>query len=662
MSFGDYAYGYYDVEVQLPEYLRRKAKMCFERVGQEKDRITGVPAFEARRERLRMYFDRLIGGMPSERTPLNAQCTGVLQREGYEIRKLVYASLPGIYVTANLYVPAGGEGPYPAVLFACGHIEASKAAPIYQKVCIELVRNGIAVLAIDPISQGERMQGYDPSLGRTHVRWHAEHTYLGLQCELVGRHINRYFVWDLIRSIDYLISLPEIDKTRIGVTGNSGGGIQTIMAMIADERIAAAAPCTYVTSREAYMKTGQPQDGEQIWDDAISEGMDYDDYVSLFAPKPVLIGAVESDFFNIEGTLDSFERVKQVYALYGAEEHASLGLAKGTHAFNDELRRIVVPWFVSRFIGADVPVRLEDEVATEKAADLRCTSSGQVLAEFADAISVQEDNELVLPELRGRLRETANDPVKMRKQAVDWLRMPTCDDLIRPRIVQQERLDQSRCNMDQAFIREKVLFFSEPDMMVGGYYVAREGDLPERTTLLLLDEGAEGIGLENDWITQLTADSRVFAFEPRGTGAFRSRPVNGRAYDAMFGSEYKLTCDARMLGTPLAGMRVFDVIRALDYASARDPGTKLTVAGRGFSAIYALLVGLIDDRVDDVHVENVPRSFADMVMQRFYAYDVRCHWTGVLQAFDLPELIEAIGKLKRIRVVDVPDVGDIVRF
>ncbi|CAK4863939.1 unnamed protein product, partial [Aphanomyces euteiches] len=246
--------------------------------------------------------------MPSVKTALKPECTGEIEREEYTIRKVVFQSLPGIYVTANLYVPKGDGRPYPAVLFTCGHIEAGKAAPIYQKVCIELVRNGMVVLAIDPVSQGERMQGYDPVIGRTHVRWHAEHTYLGLQCELAGRHIIRYFVWDLIRSVDYLCDLEEVDATSIGVTGNSGGGIQSILAMLADERIAAAAPCTYISSREAYMKTGQSQDGEQILDGAISEGMDYDDYITLFAPKPVLIGAVESDFFCLEGTVASFEQ------------------------------------------------------------------------------------------------------------------------------------------------------------------------------------------------------------------------------------------------------------------------------------------------------------------------------------------------------------------
>ncbi|OUS77777.1 hypothetical protein B1748_03060 [Paenibacillus sp. MY03] len=662
MGFGSYASGYYDIGTQLPDYLKRLADNYFARDREVKEGLRDVEIFEPRKAGLKKYFIEMIGGLPESKTPLEAVCTGIADRGSYQIRKMVYQSLPGVYVTANLYVPTAGTGPYPAVLFACGHIEAGKAAPIYQKVCIELVNNGFVVLAVDPISHGERMQGYDAVAGRTIVRWHAEHTYLGLQCELAGRHIVRYFVWDLIRSVDYLCTVEEVDSTRIGITGNSGGGIQSIMAMIADDRIAAAAPCTYISSREAYMKTGQPQDGEQVWDGAIRAGMDYDDYITLFAPKPVLIGAVESDFFCIEGTLDSYDWAKRVYALYGREDDVELGLAKGTHAFNDELRGIVVSWFVKRFLGQGQSVLLSEGMIPESTDTLQCTLTGQVLQEYKDAVSVQADNAASVLELRRGLRELARDSRRMREEVAAWLRMPECGDPIRPRIISTERVDREGCLMERAFLRESTLFFSEPNMMVGGIMIEREGSTCDRTTVLLLDKGTDGIYTENDWITSLTAESRVFAFDPRGTGAFLSRAVNGRQYDMMFGTEYKLGCDARMLDRPLAGMRVFDALRALDYAAQRDPGTKLGIAGQGYGAIYALLAGIVDDRVDEICLENLPGSFADMVETRFYPYDVRNHWYGVLRHFDLPELIEAFRETKRIRIVDMPDVGRIVKF
>lgn len=662
MSLGSYASGYYDVSAQLPNYLLKAAEECIGFANEEKDDLKSVADFERRRTRLKGYVEELAGGWPEEKTPLLPVSTGKLARDGYEIRKIVYQSLPGVYVTANLYVPSLGEGPYPAVIFACGHIEAGKAAPIYQKVCIELVQNGMAVLAVDPISQGERMQGYDAEAGRTLVRWHAEHTYLSLQCELAGSHIIRYFTWDLIRAVDYLCELEEIDSDRIGMTGNSGGGLQTILSMMSDDRLAAAAPCTYVTSRESYMKTGQPQDGEQILDGAIRAGMDYDDYVTLFAPKPVLIGAVESDFFCVEGTLASLDRAKRIYGLFGAEDEVSLGLVKGTHSFNDALRKVVVAWFVKQFRGEGASVRLEDELVPERVKDLQCTAAGQVLAEYPDAVSVQAVNARRLPRLQADLRLLAEDSEAMKQSVIDWLRMPAYEGPIYPRSIQTDRSDRSGCNMQQSFIQEKVFFFSEPDITVGGLHIGREGEKSDRTTLLLQDAGTGGVHLENDWMVQLTEQGSVFAFDPRGTGAFRSRAVNGREFDAMFGTEYKLGCDARMLDRPLPGMRVFDALRALDYLSERDPGGKLSVAGKGFAAIYALLAGIIDDRVDRIYLENMPRSFADLVETRFYRYDIRFHWHNVLKHFDLPDLIETFKERKSIEVALLPDVGNIVRF
>ncbi|MHA6484994.1 alpha/beta hydrolase family protein [Paenibacillus sp. strain BS8-2] len=662
MSLSDYANGYYDVDIQLYDYLKQLAQSVFARDFAEKESIRDIHSFEVRRTKLKAYFADMMGGMPDTDTPLHADCTGIIVRDGYEIRKVVYQSLPGIYVTANLYVPTNGTGPYPAVVFACGHIESGKAAPIYQKVCIELVRNGMIVLSVDPISQGERMQGFDKAAGRTLVRWHAEHTYLSQQCELVGSHIVRYFVVDLLRSVDYLCTLTEVDHARIGITGNSGGGIQSIMAMIADDRIAAAAPCTYISSREAYLKTGQPQDGEQIWDGAIQAGMDYDDYISLFAPKPVLIGAVESDFFCIEGTLDSYERVKKMYALYEREADVSLGMAKGTHSFNDELRGIVVQWFVKQFHGEDETAQLADEIVTERAVTLQCTVSGQVLMEYADAISVQVDNAKCVPDLLARLRELAQNPRLIREKVIDWLCIQENNDPIRPRIIHGERRDRNGLLIEQPMHHESTLFFSEQGIMVGGIMIEREENTADRTTVLLLEDGTKGIHTHDDWLVDLTAESRVFVFEPRGTGVFRAKAVNGREYNTMFGTEYKLGCDARLLGRPLAGMRVFDVLRAIDYAAMRNPGAKLSVAGQGYSAIYALLAGIIDDRVDEIRLENMPHSFADLVETRFYTYDVRNHWYGVLQHFDLPELIDAFRGLKRIRHLQLPDVGRIVKF
>ncbi|WP_127588139.1 alpha/beta hydrolase family protein [Paenibacillus koleovorans] len=664
MAFGTNMYGYQDTSGQLQNHLYKLAAELIRRTDEEKAAIDTVAEFESRRGRLRTYFHELIGGLPEHKTPLHPEYKGDLQRDGYRIRRVVYQSLPGIYVTANLYVPEPLDGPAPAVLFTCGHCESGKATPLYQQVCIELVRGGMIVLAMDPVSQGERMQTFDPRLGRSLVRWHAEHTYLGLQCELAGSHIMRYFTWDIIRSIDYLCGLPEVDVARIGVTGNSGGGIQTIMAMIADDRVAAAAPCTYITSRESYMKTGQPQDGEQIWDGAIAAGMDYDDYLTLFAPKPLLVGAVESDFFGIEGMLASVEKAQKVYGLFDADSQLSLALVPGVHAFNEQLRRAVVRWFAAQWFGEERAgdVRLADKIEVEPVSKLRCTASGQVIGEYEDAVSVHRFHAERLGVLRERLAREQEAPDRMRERMLSWLAMPSAHGPVYARVVTQERVEVGNRNSDEAWERQSVYFFSESDIAVGGIRIAKAGVNADRCTVWLHDAGVDRVHEEPDWIHELLEKGGVLAFDPRGVGVSASGPVNGRTFDQMFGTAYKLVCDARMIGRPLIGWQVYDVLRAIDYIRQTAPGIQISIAGSGYACMHALLAGIADERVDEITLENVPPSFMDLAAAPIYKYDVRRHWYGVLNAFDLPELIQAWSGRKRIIVRDVPDVGHIVRW
>ncbi|HON72594.1 MAG TPA: hypothetical protein PK512_04620, partial [bacterium] len=96
--------GYYDVENQLPEYVKRKAFEYFKREEEEKSSIKSIEEFEKRRNRIREYFIDAIGGLDIEKTDLKAKITGTVERENYIINKIVYQSIPGFYVTANLYL------------------------------------------------------------------------------------------------------------------------------------------------------------------------------------------------------------------------------------------------------------------------------------------------------------------------------------------------------------------------------------------------------------------------------------------------------------------------------------------------------------------------------------------------------------------------------
>ena len=162
------------------------------------------------------------------------------------IEKVIYQSLPGYYVTANLYRPSR-PGRYPAVLLQSGHTQEGKAEP--QLLAANLALKGFVSLAFDPVGQGEREQTYDPMLKSPAAGWSVnEHIHAGAQSSLAGESVARYFIWDAKRSIDYLVSRPEVDPERIGAAGCSGGGALTTFIGALDPRLKAVIPACFPIS------------------------------------------------------------------------------------------------------------------------------------------------------------------------------------------------------------------------------------------------------------------------------------------------------------------------------------------------------------------------------------------------------------------------------
>ena len=252
------------------------------------------------------------GGLPGDpRAPRDGgfQTHGALVHLGVRITRLIYNSLPGVPVAGLLYQPearrrgrAARQRP-PGRRLRLRPPGTAKRAAEFQGVCLDLALHGLVVLAIDPWGQGERHQYRRPRHGGRPLvpTGTFEHSYSGLQCLLTGGGVCRYFAWDAVRAVDVLAALPEVDPARIGVTGNSGGGAQTTLLMLADERLAAAMPCTYITALPQLFRTGQTLDSELCFAASLAAGIDHADLLAGFAPRPLLVGAAAYDFFPVEG-------------------------------------------------------------------------------------------------------------------------------------------------------------------------------------------------------------------------------------------------------------------------------------------------------------------------------------------------------------------------
>ena len=171
-------------------------------------------------QRMHDFFVEQIGGFP-ERTPLNARIVDTQQRDGYRVEKVILESMPGLFVTALLYLPEA-EPPYPGVLVPCGHSTEGKGRDLYQRAPILMAKNGMAALCYDPIEQGERRQLFNDD-GTPYTSGVLGHQLMGVGCILLGRNAAMFRIWDGMRCIDYLESRDDIAPGRIGCTGISGG-------------------------------------------------------------------------------------------------------------------------------------------------------------------------------------------------------------------------------------------------------------------------------------------------------------------------------------------------------------------------------------------------------------------------------------------------------
>jgi len=329
-----------------PDLLEWMDKIAQKQLDERDAKIRAITTPEQARERQKQVREtvmKLIGGLPDYTGPLNAKITGKLDSEDYTIERLTFESLPRFLVTANLFLPKK-PGKHPGIVFPLGHWEQGK--PAAQHMAANLAKKGFAVLAYDPIGQGERQQGYDPRTNRAIAGGGTEqHFMAGASAILIDESFARYRIWDAKRAIDYLVSRPEVDANRIGVTGCSGGGTVTTYISALDPRVKVAAPACYMNSFRLVF-TGPVGDSEQSPVNFIGAGLDETDYVELFAPKPWLIGNTELDFFTPAGARIVYEEARRWYSIFGAEDKVKWVVGPGGHGTPTKVREAIYEWML----------------------------------------------------------------------------------------------------------------------------------------------------------------------------------------------------------------------------------------------------------------------------------------------------------------------------
>jgi hypothetical protein len=359
----------------LLQHIDQTAKRHLEARRAALAKIQSVEQAKARQAEVREKILRLIGGLPDYNGPLRAQTTKQIDAGRYRIEMVRFESLPDYWVTANLYLPKTA-GKHPAVLYSIGHWNEGK--PAGQQICSQLAVKGFVCLAYDPVGQGERQQAYDARTGRSLIGGATEqHFMAGAQAILLGQTVARYFIHDSRRAIDYLVSRPEVDASRIGASGCSGGGTQTTYIAALDERVKVAAPACYMNSFE-YLITGPTGDSEQSFPGFLSEGLDQADYVALFAPKPWLITSTEEDFFTPAAAKIVVDQAKAFYRVFGKEDHVQWVVGPGGHGTPLKVRQAIYAWMIEHLNGGQGEAKEVPGLPVYREGELRVTPRGQV--------------------------------------------------------------------------------------------------------------------------------------------------------------------------------------------------------------------------------------------------------------------------------------------
>lgn len=333
-----------------------------------------------RQKKVKDILMNTVGPFP-EKTPLNAKVTGVVKKEGYKIEKIIYESMPGFYVTGCLFIP-DGKWKRPAILFLSGHIQESFRYKEYQLMILNLVKKGFIVFGIDPIVQGERIQ-YNDSEKNSPV---IGHSYLGNQCFISGVSLARYFIWDGIRGIDYLLTRSEVDPARLGVTGQSGGGTQSSYIFAFDERIKAGAPVNWITGLRRLLESIGPQDAEQNFYHGILNGLTHADFLEVKAPNPALIVAGTRDFFSIQGVRETYAEVRNAFTAFGTQDNIGLIEDDFEHGYTVKLREGINAFFQKNL---NLPGDPKDEnVTVIDPKELMVTTTGNVASSFENVETV----------------------------------------------------------------------------------------------------------------------------------------------------------------------------------------------------------------------------------------------------------------------------------
>jgi dienelactone hydrolase len=581
--------------------------------------------WQARRQRIREQVQVANGLWPlPPKEPLNAVIHGKIDRDDYTIEKVFFASYPGHYVSGNLYRPKGKTGKVPGVLCPHGHwlngrfYDAGEKAAAQlvkgggektiesaryhlQARCAGLARMGCVVFHYDMVGNADSQQiahraGFTDVAAELRLQ-----SFMGLQ------------TWNSIRALDFLLSLPEVDDKRIGVTGASGGGTQTFILCAIDDRPTVAFPAVMVSTA---------MQGGCICENApyLRQGIGNIDIAAAFAPKP--LGMSGANDWTKEIETKGLPELKALYKMLGAEDKV---MAKAhlefDHNYNQVSREMMYTWFNKHLdLGLSEPVvekpfvpvpPKELSVYDEQHPRPKDAVGADRLRDYMAEISDKQMKEL--------MPKDANSLKEFRRVLGSALRVMVNDELPKP-----EALD----------VKEVGQRVERGDLVWRRYLIGRKGAGEQVPAL-----GLKGKDFDGTVVVWVHPEGHASLFKDGKLVPAAQRILDGKA--AILAPDVLLTGefgDAKLqpvekgwenyagyyygYNRPLLAQRVHDILTAVAVAKQHEKTQKVHLVGFGKAGPWVLLArGLCRDMVgrtaadvDGFRFEKVASDYNEMML------------------------------------------------
>lgn len=525
-----------------------------------------------------------------ERTPLQPTITGTVERETHRIEKLHFQAVPGLYLSANLYLPSKLSGRAPGVLYVCGHSANQKVA--YQAHARRFAELGFVCLLVETLETVE----YGTAVGTHHgpyregwFHWYSR-GYTPAGVELLSG----------IRALDLLAERSEVDPARLGVTGISGGGASSWWIAAADERVRVSAPVCGTATLFSHIHD-RTLDGHcdcMWWIN--SQRWDLADVGGLIAPRPLLIASADRDgIFTVESIREVHAQLSRLYRRLGAGEQLRLVETPGGHSYHARSRTAIFSWFLRHLQGGDI----EPETVGDIDESPEHQESPETLRVFEKGVPAGHRTRSIADDLRP-LPPPPDLPDRAalestRARVVEALRRDTFGAFPKnpPPVDVQVEYEFN----EDGHVGHRFAFTSEPDWRLHGVTWLRHGLTPLPATSVLIPRvPAEGRWETRSFATRVPAPWLKVEVATRGTG------------DTSWGADlqWHVRRAAAWTGRTLASMRVWDLLRAVEAVRSMPdaaPG-RVCLAGRGEMAAIVLYAALLDGRIQTVFLESPPST------------------------------------------------------